>query len=280
MREIFTMWRNTRMIMLTAVVAALFAAVLIPFKALTIIPGITEIRPANVIPVVFGIMFGPAAAWGVAIGNLIGDIFGGTFGPGSAFGFAGNFFFAFVSYKLWGNLGPLSSGEEPTMDSVRQVVELWVIALVGAAACAAIIAWGLELLGLFPFSVLGTVITINNFLAAAVLGPPLLYLTYPRVKEMGLLYPDVMDRDDLASASSSRATLAALGILVVSVAWLAVGIALSVGIAGVELFAGTGDTFGQGGSTVQIALGAVAFLALLVLGATSNGRLPEELSPR
>jgi energy-coupling factor transport system substrate-specific component len=280
MREIFTMWRNTRMIMLTAVVAALFAAVLIPFKALTIIPGITEIRPANVIPVVFGIMFGPAAAWGVAIGNLIGDIFGGTFGPGSAFGFAGNFFFAFISYKLWGNLGPLSSGEEPTMDSVRQVVELWVIALVGAAACAAIIAWGLELLGLFPFSVLGTVITINNFLAAAVLGPPLLYLTYPRVKEMGLLYPDVMDRDDLASASPSRATLAALGILVVSMAWLAVGIALSVGIAGVELFAGTGDTFGQGGSTVQIALGAVAFLALLVLGATSNGRLPEELSPR
>jgi EAL domain-containing protein (putative c-di-GMP-specific phosphodiesterase class I) len=46
-----------------AVIAAIYAAVLIPFNALTIIPGITSIRPANVFPVIFGIMFGPAAAW-------------------------------------------------------------------------------------------------------------------------------------------------------------------------------------------------------------------------
>lgn len=280
MRELFTMWRDTRMIMLVAVVAALFAAILIPFKALTIVPGITEVRPANVIPVAFGIMFGPAAAWGVGIGNLIGDIFGGTFGPGSAFGFAGNFFFAFVSYKLWGNLGLLSSGEEPYMKSARQVVELWVVVLAGAAACAAIIAWGLELLGLFPFSVLATVITINNFIAAAVLGPPLLYLIYPRVKQMGLLYPDVMNESELSDAAASRATLAAVGLAVVSVAWLAVGIAVSLGVGGVELFAGQGDTFGQGGSTLQIAFGAVAFLGLLGFGAISKSRLPEQLRSR
>lgn len=280
MRELFTMWRDTRMIMLVAVVAALFAAILIPFKALTIVPGITEVRPANVIPVAFGIMFGPAAAWGVGIGNLIGDIFGGTFGPGSAFGFAGNFFFAFISYKLWGNLGPLSSGEEPYMKSARQIAELWVVALAGAAACAAIIAWGLELLGLFPFSVLATVITINNFIAAAVLGPPLLYLVYPRVKQMGLLYPDVMNETDLSDAAASRATLGAIGLAVVSVVWLAVGIAVSLGVGGVELFAGQGETFGQGGSTLQIALGAVAFLGLLGFGAISKSRLPERLRSR
>jgi energy-coupling factor transport system substrate-specific component len=89
MRELITMWRDTRMIMLVAVTAAIYAAVLLPFKLFTLVPGFTSVRPANVFPVIFSIMFGPAAAWGSAIGNLIGDVFGGTFGPGSIFGFLG-----------------------------------------------------------------------------------------------------------------------------------------------------------------------------------------------
>ncbi|SFS12101.1 energy-coupling factor transport system substrate-specific component [Halomicrobium zhouii] len=275
MRELITMWRDTRMIMLVAVIAAIYAAVLIPFNALTIIPGITSIRPANVFPVIFGIMFGPAAAWGSAVGNLIGDVFSGQLGPGSLGGFLGNFFFGLVGYKLWGNLGPLSSGEEPRMDSARQVVEYLVIALTAAAACAAIIAWWLDVLELFPFSVLGTIITVNNFLAAAVLGPPLLYLVYPRVKEMGLLYPDVMREEDLPEVAPSRRQLAATGIVVVSIVWVAVGIAISVGVEGTQFLATTGETFGQGGSVTQQVLGAVGLLVLLGLTAISGDSLSE-----
>lgn len=66
MREVFTMWSNTRMVVLTALTAALYAAVLIPFKPIPIIPGFTEIRPAVAVPLVFGLLFGPAAAWGAA----------------------------------------------------------------------------------------------------------------------------------------------------------------------------------------------------------------------
>jgi len=51
-----------------------------------LIPGVTELRPANAIPVVCSFLFGPAAAWGSAIGNMIGDFFGGV-GPGDIFGF-------------------------------------------------------------------------------------------------------------------------------------------------------------------------------------------------
>lgn len=265
MREIITMWRDTRMIMLVAVVAAVYAAVLIPFKGLTIIPGITSVRPANVFPVIFGLMFGPAAAWGSAIGNLIGDVFGGTLGPGSIFGFVGNFFFGFVGYKLWGNLGPLSSGEEPDFRSNagRQLVEYWVIALVAAAVTAAIIAWGVDLLGLVPFAVLGTTITLNNFIAAAILGPILLYLTWPRIKEMGLLYPDVMHPEDISSADPSRRQTAAYGIAVVSIVWVVVGI-------------GLGTYITQAPATLtQQALGAIGFVLLLVFSWMGAERLSE-----
>src|ERR687885_1826537 len=92
MKEVFTMWRHTQMVVLVALSAAIYAAVLIPFKGFPIIPGAVELRPANVFPVVFGLLFGPAGAWGAAIGNLIGDFFG-TLSPGSIVGVGGEIFF-------------------------------------------------------------------------------------------------------------------------------------------------------------------------------------------
>src|SRR5499426_4214323 len=100
MRDLVDMWRNTRMVVLTAMSASLYAAILIPFKVMPIIPGVTELRPANAVPVVCSFLFGPAGAWGAAIGNLIGDFFGGI-GPGDFFGFAGNFLYGFLPYAVW-----------------------------------------------------------------------------------------------------------------------------------------------------------------------------------
>jgi len=50
MRELGAMWRNTRMVVLCAISAALYAAVLVPFKVVPLIPSVTELRPANAIP--------------------------------------------------------------------------------------------------------------------------------------------------------------------------------------------------------------------------------------
>src|SRR5262252_9026009 len=109
------MWRNTRMVVLCAISAALYAAVLVPFKVVPLIPGVTELRPANAVPVVCSFLFGPAAAWGAAIGNLIGDFFGGI-GPGDFFGFAGNFLYGFLPYRAWRAL----RGDDPVPRTVAQ----------------------------------------------------------------------------------------------------------------------------------------------------------------
>src|SRR5690348_7601206 len=100
MRDLVDMWGNTRMVVLTAMSASLYAAILIPFKVLPIIPGVTELRPANAVPVVCSFLFGPAGAWGAALGNVIGDFFGGI-GPGDLFGFVGNFLYGFIPYRAW-----------------------------------------------------------------------------------------------------------------------------------------------------------------------------------
>ena len=189
--EIFHVWRDTRLVVLIAQIAAIYAAILIPFKiGIPLIPGFAELRPANAIPIVTSLLFGPAAAWGSGFGNIIGDCFG-TLGPASVFGFLGNFFFGYIPYLLWGKLGPLSSGQPPIVKSWRQGLEFFIVCVIASGICAAIIGWGVELLGLLPFSILAPAIFFNNLLMGILLAPPLLMFLYPRVKRWGLLYQDI-----------------------------------------------------------------------------------------
>ncbi len=207
MRDTIVMWRSTKMAVLAALCAAVYAALLIPFKAIPLIPGFTELRPANVVPVVAGLLFGPAAAWGCAFGNLIGDFFG-TIGPGSFFGFLGNFVFAYVPYRLWQSFlrGRPATGAAP------QAPAFLVVAVLASMACGVVIGWGVDLLGLVPYHVLTAVIVLNNSVAAVVLGLIVLPLVQPRAHRLGLLYQDVMAPEDYASGR-----LAPLGVACVVV---------------------------------------------------------------
>jgi energy-coupling factor transport system substrate-specific component len=196
MKEIFSMWKQTKMVVLVALCAGLYAALLIPFKGFVIIPGITEVRPGSALPIVFGLLFGPAGAWGSAIGNLIGDFFG-TIGIGSTFGFVGNFLFAYVPYKLWSNLFTRADDKEPNLKTARKVIAYIVVAICGSVACGLFIAWGLDILKLVPFAALGTIISLNNSIPSIILGAPLLIILYPRIKKWDLLWTDIMPEKDL-----------------------------------------------------------------------------------
>ncbi len=189
--DLVSVWQDTRLIVVTAQIAAIYAAILIPFKAgIPLIPGFVELRPANAIPIVASLLFGPAAAWGAGIGNIIGDCFG-TLGPASVFGFLGNFLFGYLPYLMWGNLGWLSSGQPPVVQSWRQGFEYGLICVVASSVCAGIIGWGVELLGLLPFVVLAPAIFFNNIVMSLLLGPPLLMFLYPRVQRWHLRYEDI-----------------------------------------------------------------------------------------
>jgi len=177
------------MVVLTAMSASLYAAILIPFKVLPIIPGVTELRPANAVPVVCSLLFGPAGAWGAALGNLIGDFFGGL-GPGDLFGFVGNFIYGFIPYRAWEAL----TDRDPVPNSLRTWICFLFVSLVASGACAMTIGWGLNLLGFIPFRVLGNIVLFNDVLATMLIAPLLLSVLYPRVKRGHLLYRDILQR--------------------------------------------------------------------------------------
>lgn len=187
--ELRLMWRNTRMVVLCVLSAALYAAVLVPFKVVPLIPGVTEVRPGNAIPVVCSFLFGPAAAWGAALGNMIGDFFGGV-GPGDVFGFVANLAYGYIPYKVWSIIA--SVDESPTSMTPAAVAKYIGSCLAASVLCADLVGWGDNLLSLRPFWILGNVIIFNNMLAAIVLSPLILVAVYPRVRAGRLLYADVM----------------------------------------------------------------------------------------
>jgi energy-coupling factor transport system substrate-specific component len=266
MKEVISMWKNTRMIILVALSAAIYAAFLIVFKAgIPIIPGITEVRPANVFPPVFGLLFGPAGAWGSAIGNLIGDIFGGTFGIGSIFGFVGNFFLGYIPYKMWGWVFGLTKGDASQTVysgkkfSGKKLAAFEIVSLVSSAACGIIIAWYLDLVGMIPFAFLSITITINNFAAACVLGPILLALLYPRVKRWGLIWTDIMKKEDVSMGMAK--SLGTILMIVGALGGLVVGILVASGAAGQALY-----TFAAGSKgAAAVWISVLPFLIVILL---------------
>lgn len=260
MKEVITMWKNTRMIILVALSAAIYAAFLIVFKGgIPIVPGITEVRPANVFPPVFSLLFGPAGAWGSAIGNLIGDLFGGTLGIGSIFGFVGNFFLGFIPYKMWGSVFGLTSDDvSPTTNSAKKIAAFEIVALVASAACGIIIAWYLDIAAIVPFAFLSVTITINNFAAAVVLGPILLSLLYPRVKRWGLIWTDIMDVEDVAAGKARN--LGSILMIVGAIGGLVVGLLVAAGVAGQTVYGFTGEQ-----SQVAVWASVLPFLLVIVV---------------
>ena len=262
MRDLIDMWSNTRMVVLTAMSASLYAAILIPFKVLPIIPGVTEFRPANAVPIVCSFLFGPAGAWGAAIGNVIGDFFGGI-GPGDLFGFAGNFLYGVIPYKAWQAL----TDDDPVPQTPAGWVAFVGVVLLASGVCALTIGWGINLLGFVPFSVLGNIILLNNFLVAVVLTPFLLAVIYPRVKRGRLLYRDILQTAAPRALSAGQRWRRRLGLAIVAAATasgMLLGNLLATGRVTVPLLAHAATT----GTThsADVGVGLLPVMALLLIG--------------
>jgi energy-coupling factor transport system substrate-specific component len=254
MREVFTMWRYTQMVVLVALSAAIYAAVLIPFKGFPLVPGYIELRPANAFPIVFGLLFGPAGAWGAAIGNLIGDFFG-TLTLGSVGGFVGNFFLALLPYKIWSTFFRRDENMETNVDSGKKLGVYIAAVILASIVCAVIISWWVDLLGLAPFLIFLALILFNNAIVGGILGPILLLALYPRVKRWGLLWTEIMEPEEVSALRSQK-----LGTALV---WIG-----GLGGALVGLLLGSGV---QAPQNLGVGLAVIPFLLLVLIGSFMLG---------
>lgn len=198
MKEMFTMWRHTNMVVLTALSAAIYAAVLIPFQSIPIIPGHASLRVADILPMALALLFGPAGVWGAAIGNLIGDFFG-TLSPGAIGGFAGQIFAGLITYKLWGAFGQRRKDFEINVNSGRRLTRFISIAIVRSLFTPVILTfWVALLLQLAPPQPYSVAVILSGLIMSIVGGPIILRILSPRIKKWGLLWTDIMEPDEVS----------------------------------------------------------------------------------
>ncbi len=176
---------------------------------------------------------------------------------GSVFGFLGNFLYGYLPYKIWGCI----SKEDPIPTGKRFIKYLATV-IVASSVCGVFIGWGVDLLGFVPFSALGNIITLNNFVIPLILGPILLDLLYPRVKRWRLLYRDIIEPGELKPSPYRKIGL----ILVIAggIGGLILGNVISIGLyRSGFLEAG----FGQGVTgTLGMGLGLLPAIVLIFIG--------------
>lgn len=108
---------------------AVYLVFSLPFSAMVLIPGLTNLRPATALIPLYGIFFGPAGAWAYAIGNVLYDFLSGNLVISSIGGFIGNFVAAGL---FWALSRKLMTKEGVFVGSVGTVIAYQ---LVSVAAC-------------------------------------------------------------------------------------------------------------------------------------------------
>lgn len=183
MRELAEVWTNRKGLMWIAVTALLYALVLIPFNQVHWDIAVIPIRPAAALPVVFGIFWGPTAAWGLGIGNATGDIFG-SFSLMSIFGFLINVLYPYLAYRLWHRL---MKSHEFRMDRYSLACFLLVTFVTTLACMDLLAACGTVFLDR-PFESKFISYFGNRIVWAMVVGPVILGLTFKKVLRNSWVY--------------------------------------------------------------------------------------------
>ena len=168
MHELVRVLTERKGIIWVAATAVLYALVLVPFNQAGFVVAGIPVRPAAALPVVLGILFGPAAAFGCAIGNVTGDLYG-SWSAMSIVGCVVNFIYPYLSYRLWNRM---MGGRYIRVDLHSTAIYL-VVALFATVACMLLLAGCGTLLFGRPFGPKLTGYVMNNLVWATTLGTAL-----------------------------------------------------------------------------------------------------------
>lgn len=184
MHELASVWADRNGRIWIGATALFYVLVLIPFNY----PGIEifgiSLRPAAFMLVTLGILFGPAGAWGIGIGNIAGDFFGGSWSAMSIFGFLVNILIPYLSYRLFFHL---MKGRAIRRD-YRTIVSFLAASFIVVCSCMVLLAACGTVFFDRPF--LAKVISYlgNNLFWAMVVGPGFFWLVVDPVLRNNLVY--------------------------------------------------------------------------------------------
>jgi energy-coupling factor transport system substrate-specific component len=170
MKILISMWKYPRMIAWFLAAIVLYLLARWPFMKASIIPFYLEFRPAIVIVPLVGVFWGPAGALGAMVGSLAGDALFGYWDALSLFRAAGHLLFAYSAKMLW-DFSLSSSFPGPDLTprwgrTFRFLLVCWP----GCFLAAAWPAWGADILQVYPFTYICSLLLMNNLIFCTLLG--------------------------------------------------------------------------------------------------------------
>ena len=126
----------------------------------------------TVFAVPLGVIVGPAAAWGLAIGWLLRDLATGVLGPSSVVHALADGALVLLGAVLW--RGRSLPGREVTRSALAKAELLVLVAFTAAVGSASLLVWGLTLVGNTSAVALGPGLIVHRVLPSTVLVLPAL----------------------------------------------------------------------------------------------------------
>ena len=162
---------------------AVYLSVAIPFKAMNLIPGFTDIRPVQALGPIYGVFFGPLGCLASACGNLAADALDDALRWTSIAGFAANFLGPLLVWAYWTRVSRTPFSLRTARDLLKHSFVLVVMAVLEDAIIAPAVAlvYPEVDVALFAAAVFGNTAGFPIFL-----GIPLSILLQ---EEMGLVAP-------------------------------------------------------------------------------------------
>jgi len=188
MHELVRVWTERKGLILIGASALIYALVLIPFNQVQWVVAGIAIRPAAALPVVFGILFGPAAAWGLGIGNVAGDLFG-SWSLMSIPGFLINVLYPYLSYLLWHRI----MKNHEIRAGLFSTGSFLFVTLISTLFCMALLALAGTVFFARPFATKFTSYFGNNIIFAMTLGTVIYWIVLERAFRGGVVYGSKWD---------------------------------------------------------------------------------------
>lgn len=278
--DFLTQWRNYERVNAVSVVTIvglvfLYVVVSVVASQLFVQTGFVQFDPAVGLVVPFSVVFGVLGIAGAVFGLVVRDVAHGAVGVSTGLVALAHVFGGYLAYRVGPRLGILSAGRTPR-EWVRWFIYVCFLALVVAAAIAATLGWGNELLARSPFY-LASFTAFQYFVATVVLGVPLLGLVTMSFREWAV---------PQSTTDESGLTHFVPLVAAVSFGWFALGTAGSIGFrilaefpaaalrgAGLGFLVTLSDPglFGRGAIRLLTILTVVA-IALLVLLVVADRR--------
>jgi energy-coupling factor transport system substrate-specific component len=162
-----------RALLRLAGLVAVYLVVALPFKAMNLIPGFTDVRPVMALGPVYGVFFGPLGCLASAFGNLAADVADDALRWTSIAGFASNLLGPLLVWWFWARFSRTPFSLRSPRDLLRHCLVLVAMAAVETAIVAPAVAlvYPEVDISLFAWSVFG-----NTAVFPIVLGIPLAIL--------------------------------------------------------------------------------------------------------